>query len=62
MYALEHPDITNAIRTGYPCGHEPQPIYCERCGNDISDEEVFEDDEYEYLCVNCLMNKYEKEW
>lgn len=58
----DHPEIESVMRTGYPSWNQPKEIYCECCDNDISDEEVFEDGEYEYLCVTCLMKKYKKEW
>ena len=58
---LEHPEVTCILRTGYPSWMQPEEIYCERCGDDISDEEVYEDDEYEYLCEDCLLEIHKKD-
>lgn len=60
---LEHPDITNALRTGYPIGHEPVSHYCEECGKCLDDEdEVYETDTYEFLCEKCLLSLFKKWW
>lgn len=32
MRDLEHPNITNALRSGYPSGREPDPPLCLICG------------------------------
>jgi len=35
MYNLEHPDITAALRTGYPVNYkEPEPPLCPVCGEE----------------------------
>lgn len=31
---LEHPAISNALLTGYPSGHEPEPPLCFICGGE----------------------------
>lgn len=33
-FDLEHPAITNALRTGYPDGKEPEPPICLLCGKE----------------------------
>lgn len=59
---LEHPDITSAILTGYPVGHEEDSWYCEECGKDITDDVIYFDDEHEFLCEKCLLHLHEKNW
>lgn len=53
---LEHPDITAAIRTGYPKRAEPEvPYYCGECGEEIDeDEDIYSDRLYDCLCEDCL--------
>ena len=57
---IQHPEITWAERTGYPSWNQPQEMYCERCG-DIIDDESYEDENYECLCLDCLMKTHLKE-
>lgn len=57
---LEHPEITWALRTGYPSWSQPKKIYCSYCDNDISDEEVYEDEDYDCLCEDCLLKLHKK--
>lgn len=57
---LEHPEITWAERTGYPSFNQPMAIYCCECGNDITDEDIYEDEEYASLCENCLKRLHRK--
>ena len=59
---LEHPDITNALRTGYPLGSEPQSHYCEECGKCLDDEDEYEDVRHEFLCGHCLLSLHKKWW
>ena len=58
---LEHPEITWALRTGYPSWNQPKEVFCDWCGNDIYDEEVYEDEEYECLCESCLLKLHKKD-
>jgi hypothetical protein len=57
---LEHPEITWAERTGYPSWNQPKEVYCDRCG-DIIDDESYEDEHYDCLCLDCLMKTHLKE-
>ena len=59
---LEHPDITNALATGYPMGYVDERAYCEECGRDITEERIYEDATHEFLCVKCLLYLHEKNW
>ena len=58
----DHPEIESAMKTGYPSWNQPKTYYCDRCGCALDDGEIFEDDNHEYLCVDCLCNLYEKRW
>lgn len=57
-----HPEIECALRTGYPSWSQPESHYCEECGDCLDDVEVYEDDNHEYLCRECLCMLYEKRW
>ena len=57
---LEHPEITCTLRTGHPSWMQPEEVFCDWCGDDISDEEVYEDEDYEYLCEDCLLKLHKK--
>ena len=57
---LEHPDITSALRTGYPLGNEPKSHYCEECGKNLDCEVIYADVAHEYLCKSCLLILHEK--
>lgn len=52
---LEHPDITRALRTGYPHPERKPKIRCEECGAELDGEKVYEDEDHEYLCEDCLL-------
>lgn len=52
---LEHPEVTWALETGYTSYNQPREIRCERCG-DIIEDEIFEDEDYEILCKDCLLD------
>lgn len=51
---------------GLPCYGDACPnrnvphIYCDKCGEEIDEDEWYEDDEYEDLCEDCLKEKYRK--
>ena len=57
---LQHPEITWAEKTGYPSYNQPREIYCDRCG-DIIDDESYEDEHYDCICLDCLMKTHLKE-
>lgn len=59
---MEHPDIRSALLTGYPRYSQPKEYYCQECGRDITDEKIYEDEEHEYLCEDCLLSAHEKRW
>ena len=56
----DHPEIESAMRTGYPTWNQPKDIYCGECGREITDDEQYEDEHYEYLCRHCLLMLHEK--
>lgn len=55
----DHPDIVMAMKTGYPSWNQPRDIQCDRC-HDYIEDEVYEDELYEYLCVDCLLKLHLK--
>lgn len=57
-----NPIVQHIINTGYPPGEEPQPIYCDECGKDITDDDVYEDENHHLLCRDCLLMLHEKRW
>lgn len=59
---LEHPDITRALRTGYPYGHDEElhHYYCGECGECLDDQTMYEDEAHKYLCKACLLTLHEK--
>jgi hypothetical protein len=56
----DHPDIQSIERTGYPQDNQPVPIYCGECGCELQDD-VYEDNYYDYLCERCLLRLHKKE-
>ena len=59
---LEHPEIEWVNRTGYPSWNQPQYYECERCHEELSFEDIFEDEDYEMLCKDCLCELHQKAW
>ena len=52
---MQHPDITAAERTGYPCNREPIGyLTCDWCGENIYLSEDYYDIHGEILCVECV--------
>ena len=62
MLDLEHPDITSALRTGYPRNHRETHYYCEECGRELTGESKYEDEHHDYLCSDCLLSFHKKGW
>ena len=60
MNIPEHPEVESILRTGYPTWNQLKPIYCCECGDNLDDEEVYEDRYHEYLCLDCLKRLHEK--
>lgn len=56
----DHPEIAMAMRTGYPSWSQPIDIKCEHCG-DIIEDEVYQDEHYDNLCLDCLLKLHLKE-
>ena len=56
----DHPEIEMAMRTGYPSWNQPKDIVCDFC-NYVIEDEVYEDERYNYLCVDCLLKLHLKE-
>ena len=56
---LQHPEITWVERTGYPSWNQPRDIRCDECGDTIEDE-VYEDEYHETLCLDCLLKLHLK--
>jgi formylmethanofuran dehydrogenase subunit E len=73
MEHIEHPEIQWYMRTGYPSYAQPDlfddsfddsfddRIYCEKCGDEITNDFQYEDEDYEYLCKDCLLDRHLKE-
>lgn len=57
---LEHPDITYALKTGYPMWNQPKYFNCCMCGDEITSDEVYEDFGFDCLCENCLLKLHKK--
>lgn len=57
----DHPEIRKAELTGYPSWNQPVEIYCDECDRNITDEEQYEDDNHDNLCVDCLLHLHLKE-
>jgi formylmethanofuran dehydrogenase subunit E len=57
---MQLPEITWAERTGYPSWNQPGDICCDECGEVIEDE-VYEDEHNENLCLDCLLKLHLKE-
>ena len=57
---MQHPEITWAERTGYPSWNQPVDVICERCG-DVIEDEVYMNEDYETLCLDCLLSIHLKE-
>lgn len=55
----DHPQIESAMRTGYPTWTDTSVIYCDKCGDEI-DGDVFEDEQYDTLCLHCLEDLHRK--
>ena len=60
MNLPDHPEIESALRTGYPSWNQPKDIQCDHCGCVIEDE-VYEDEYNETLCLDCLLKLHLKE-
>ena len=59
---MEHPEITHIRNTGYPSWYKEEQLFCEECGDDITDKDRYEDSFHEYLCERCLLNLHRREW
>ena len=55
----DHPEIEMAMRTGYPSWNQPSETRCDCCG-DIIDDEIYEDECHETLCLDCLLKLHLK--
>lgn len=53
----DHPEIQMAMKTGYPSWNQPkdEDIYCDVCGSDITNRDIYCDEDNEHLCKNCLL-------
>lgn len=52
---LEHPAISNALRTGYPYDDESKTVFvCSGCGGYILDGQDYWDILGEQFCENCI--------
>jgi hypothetical protein len=62
-FDLEHPDVEHAQRTGFPRGaveEVTEHYYCEECGCELNDNNIYEDESHEYLCEDCLIDLHFK--
>lgn len=55
MSVMDHPQIANALKTGYPHG-EPNYPHCPICGNECDEIYMNEDGEI-FACDECLRTK-----
>lgn len=63
MKGIEHPEISWIERTGYPSWkQDPPQIYCEECGRNITEENVYEDENHKYMCCECLLFYHRKDF
>lgn len=60
----DNPIIKCYETTGHPPWEQPKEVRCEACGKDLMkcDSGVYEDNVYEFLCMDCLLNLHEKAW
>ena len=58
----DHPEIELVERTGYPSWKQPSKKrdYCCYCGDDITDDDQYEDQHYIMLCKDCLLDLHKK--
>lgn len=59
---MQHPEISWMERTGYPSYAQPENVFCEYCGRDITDDDVYFDEDHSCLCESCLLDFHKKEW
>ena len=57
---LQHPEITWIERTGYPSWNQLKDTVCDNCG-DVIEDEVYEDEYNEHLCLDCLLKLHLKD-
>ena len=58
----DHPDIVSAMKTGYGLHNQPKSYYCGECGECLDNQEIYETENYEFLCENCLLILHKKWW
>ena len=53
---MDHPVVLQIQKYGYPLGYDSdvETYYCDGCGKNVTDEEVFEFDGEVYCGINCL--------
>ena len=56
----DHPEIVSMERTGYPSWMQEEDVFCDYCGDEIT-EEVYEDEHHDKLCEHCLLKLHLKE-
>lgn len=52
---IEHPEISWIERTGFPSFRQPENVYCEECGKNITDDDWYEDETHDFMCKECLL-------
>ena len=60
MRDLEHPEISCALKTGYPSWNQPKERRCEECGDHLYLSETYEDSDHDFLCEDCLLKLHRK--
>ena len=59
---LEHPDITYALRTGYPRPvREPRSIKCAYCDKELSGDDEAIGYDGDYVCGDCFLNQLQED-
>lgn len=63
MTLPDHVEVQWAERTGYPSWKQPSKNrnYCCHCGEDITDDDQYEDQYYIMLCKECLLDLHKKD-
>ena len=58
----DNPVIASYLKTGYPPNMNLNYYQCERCGDELNFDEVYFDNEHEWLCKYCLLSLHKKEY
>lgn len=51
---MDHPQVVNTMRTGYPEGNYPEEEYCEHCSYEVDRETGVKYEDVSFCCTDCL--------